>query len=214
MLFKLLGRLLLHQLWSYTYTTVYIICIKYIVEGSGCGAHLHRVHSDDIKWTFPPLSSSSFFLAYAAAAMLNFISVCTTIRIYTLYIVQRKSIYIHMYRFLPSSSSSSPLSLTALPFSQLEKLLNMYIHTTVMGNTTELNFQGIAAAAAVPLHRWNNNKKKLLLDDRENARDVQTGAHMMDVRSIPLEGILQYYMQIYSWTEGGSRILFLCKQFQ
>jgi hypothetical protein len=95
-----------------------------------------------------------------------------------------------MYRFLPSSSS--PFSLSALPFrdSQLEKLLNMYIHTTVMGNTTELNFQGIAAAAAVPLHRWNNNKKKLLLDDRENARDVQTGAHMMDVRSIPLEGIL------------------------
>jgi hypothetical protein len=87
MLFKLLGRLLLHQLWSYTYTTVYIICIKYIVEGSGCGAHLHRVHSDDIKWTFPPLSSSSFFLAYAAAAMLNFISVCTTIRIHFIYIV-------------------------------------------------------------------------------------------------------------------------------
>lgn len=64
-----------------------------------------------------------------------------------------------MYRFLPSSSS--PFSLSALPFrdSQLEKLLNMYIHTTVMGNTIELNFQGIAAAA-VPLHRWNNNKKK------------------------------------------------------
>jgi hypothetical protein len=74
----------------------------------------------------------------------------------------------------------------------------MYIHTTVMGNTTELNFQGIAAAAAVPLHRWNNNKKKaaVLLDDRENARDVQTGAHMMDVRSIPLEGILVLYVDI------------------